>query len=95
MKLTKSKLKEIIREEIQKLNEVENIDTKQLDDKEIRLLVSLLNLYGKAGPSADKRNLKLFKKDYVFKLLLRYSDHLSSKGKKIAGNIGVKIGKKR
>jgi hypothetical protein len=95
MKLTKQKLKEIIKEEIKNLNETDNLDTKKLNNDEIKLLVSLLNLYGETGPSADKKNLKLFKRDYVSKLLLKYSNKMSSKGKKIAKNIGIKIGKKK
>lgn len=89
MKITKTQLKDLIREEIQNLslkeseeeNKNKNIEDFNFSKKELEFLQQLINFTGLAAVPANDQNIGLFKIKYVKRLMKDNANKIPSKWK--------------
>lgn len=92
MKITKQRIRDVVREELESLTEGGNIDPTKLDKAEIQFVIGAINFFGPGeGPIADVKTLKYFKTQYLFKLLAKNKGRMTSDGREYYQSIVKKL----
>jgi len=93
MKITKQRIRDVVREELESLTEGGNIDPKKLSEEEIQFVIGAINFFGagEGAPLADVKTIKYFKTQYLFKLFAKNKGRMTSDGREYYQSIVKKL----
>ena len=93
MKITKQRIRHVVREELESLTEGDNIDPKKLDKAEIQFVIGAINFFGagEGAPMASEKTVMYFKTQYLFKLFAKNKGRMTSDGRDYYKSIVKKL----